>query len=450
MIYVILIAGFILRMVLINQSFWLDEAISALTALKPFPAQFTEIYNDFQPPLYYILLHFWMKIGFSQEWFLRFPSVIFGLLTVGVVYKFTKELLGEKEALIAAFMLSLSQFHVYYSQELRMYSLLCFLTLLSTWLFYRSKWILYTLVNIVGMYTSYMYFLILVPHLIWYIYKYWGKRKLSLEIAISYLAAGISYLPWWPNFIRQLGFGRNLMVEIPSWKNLSSPPFWKIIPLVFEKFTLGRIDFDNRIFYIMVFLGLALLYGYVFSSIRKKTDERFLFLLNWFISPLVVAILGSFFIPISGIWRLIFLMPPFFILVSYSLSQHKRGTYLLIILSLVSVAGNVMYWLTPGYQREKWKDAVGFLEKSDFPAVFTVENGFAPYLWYKSGDKIICGPNTLDKCLYGKGLYYISYLSDLFDRDGLLEKKIRDNGYKNLSVTDFPGVGFIYYYENSH
>lgn len=449
-ISIILLLGTVLRIIGLNQSFWLDEAISAITAQKPFPFQWSSLSGDFQPPLYYLLLHFWMQIPFSSEWFLRIPSVIFGLFTIYIVYRFIQELFNKKTAVISSLLLTLSQYHVYYSQELRMYSLLCLLATLSMWLFYKKKWVFLALISILGIYTSYMYIFILVPQFSWLIYRYKRKREVWIKWISVCLITLAFFLLWLPVFIKQLETGRALTVAFPLWSSLSSLPFWRLVPQLFIKFTLGRITFDNRLFYGVLSAILLIFYGWILWGLRKKIDDKILFVSNWLLTPLAAVILVSFFIPVAGVWRLLFLLPPFLILVSSAISAFKHKGFVLSLVIIISIMSNILYYLMPSLQRENWRAMTGFVEKDDSPLVFTVENGFAPYQWYKSKDRTVCGSGTLDKCLISDRIYYVGYLRDLFDKNKTVENKIKERGYRIAKITDFPGVGFVYSYENSH
>jgi len=78
MIYIIIAISLVLRLVNLNQSLWLDEAVQAITAKGPFLGIFEELRGDFHPPLYHILLWGWVRIFGASEVSLRMPSVIFG------------------------------------------------------------------------------------------------------------------------------------------------------------------------------------------------------------------------------------------------------------------------------------------------------------------------------------------------------------------------------------
>ena len=98
MIWLILIIGFILRSIGLNQSLWLDEAAQALESIRPLNQQF-DIVGDFQPPLFHLLLHFWLYLG-KNEIFLRLLPVLIGVLTIFVIYKLAYILGNKNIALI--------------------------------------------------------------------------------------------------------------------------------------------------------------------------------------------------------------------------------------------------------------------------------------------------------------------------------------------------------------
>src|SRR3989344_8830738 len=130
MILFIIILAFFLRIINLNQSLWLDEGAHVIMSQKSLYFIIFERMGDFHPPLSYIFYHFWLMLGQSEIW-LRLLSVIFGLATVFIVYKLTKKLFDEKTALLSAFFLAIAPFHIYYSQEIRMYAMATFFAAIS-------------------------------------------------------------------------------------------------------------------------------------------------------------------------------------------------------------------------------------------------------------------------------------------------------------------------------
>src|SRR5690606_19172411 len=98
MIYFILLLGFIFRLILINQSFWLDEGASLVISNRPLTDIFSYLSTDFHPPLHYLITHLTLELGFRSEFLLRLPNVIFGVLTIYFLYLLL-EILNHKATL---------------------------------------------------------------------------------------------------------------------------------------------------------------------------------------------------------------------------------------------------------------------------------------------------------------------------------------------------------------
>jgi uncharacterized membrane protein len=65
----------------------------------------------------------------SEEWVLRLPSALVGLLSIYLLYRLGSALFDRLTGLAAALLLAVSPFHVWYSQEARMYALVGLLCL---------------------------------------------------------------------------------------------------------------------------------------------------------------------------------------------------------------------------------------------------------------------------------------------------------------------------------
>lgn len=71
---------------------------------------------------YFLIMRFWMLFETNEFW-LRLPSVVFGILSVFLVYRLGIKLFDKKVGLIAALLLALSPLAIFHSQEVRMYML---------------------------------------------------------------------------------------------------------------------------------------------------------------------------------------------------------------------------------------------------------------------------------------------------------------------------------------
>src|SRR4030042_3125695 len=138
LLLIVIVLGFILRLVVLNQSFWLDEAIGVIAAktlsFKEIAINFVKADNH--PPLYYLFLKLWGdNLGYSEV-SVRLLSVLFSTLTLIVIYKICQIFNKNKnQSLLTILFLATSPFYIYYSQEARMYSLATLGASLSFWFF---------------------------------------------------------------------------------------------------------------------------------------------------------------------------------------------------------------------------------------------------------------------------------------------------------------------------
>lgn len=184
MVALILLVGFGLRLAgLGNQGMWVDEGhtlddvtwrtlpyLASLVGWGPTPTTLPG-WADVHPPLYFLTLMPWVAVAGTSEVALRFPSVIWSVLTVAVLYRLVFELLGRRAAVLAALVATVSAFSVAYAQEARMYALLGFETTCAT--YFTARWLLkgdrrirvgvgYVLAAATAVYTHYFAGLVLV------------------------------------------------------------------------------------------------------------------------------------------------------------------------------------------------------------------------------------------------------------------------------------------------
>jgi hypothetical protein len=110
---------------------WIDEAFTVNTARLSVTALLAAARTDVHPPLYALLMHFWVAAFGASEFSIRLPSAIFGSLAVLWIVRLGRRWLGRDAGLAAGLLAALSVFAIHYSQEARNYALMALLTLLS-------------------------------------------------------------------------------------------------------------------------------------------------------------------------------------------------------------------------------------------------------------------------------------------------------------------------------
>ncbi|KPL89201.1 glycosyltransferase family 39 protein [Ardenticatena maritima] len=113
------------------QPLWWDEGYSIFFATEPIGRLVELTSLDIHPPLYYVLLKIWfglVGVGALQA---RLLSVVLGVLAVPLMWRVARRLFGWDDAVLATALLATAPFHIYYSQEVRMYALFLLLTILA-------------------------------------------------------------------------------------------------------------------------------------------------------------------------------------------------------------------------------------------------------------------------------------------------------------------------------
>lgn len=113
---------------LTHQSLWYDEGISLVISdgqswLDPFRVMWGRSGGDKYQPLYYTFLFAWRGFFGSSEYLLRTFSVLPGIGALVLVFLTAKRVYGKEHACWSALLMAVSAFCIYFSQEIRPFSL---------------------------------------------------------------------------------------------------------------------------------------------------------------------------------------------------------------------------------------------------------------------------------------------------------------------------------------
>lgn len=458
MIWPILALGFLLRIIALNQSFWLDETAQAVLSRTP-------IFNvnyaaDFQPPLFYVFSHFWMQCGAlfglgQTEWFLRLPSVFFGLATVYFTYVLGKKLFSEKTGLLAAFFLTIAPFHVYYSQEFRMYSLLTLLCLLCWNEIVNRRWMMLSFFVALSVFTHYFAFINIVSMgiFLWLTHQ---KRGLG------YLLAGLlPFALWIPTLSAQLKTADHLVSLWPKWSEVSNAGFLKFIPLLAAKMTVGMIRPTNRDVYAIAVGLFSLISGSMTMLFlremlsKKKQGTNFYALVHYGLISILIAWLGGLWLPAATPTRIQFVLPALYLIIAasciHALAHKKLRTLTYIVIGVfcaVQLFFTADYLYSEKHHREDWRGAIAYSDSyilSHQPEttmiVTAFDNKWAPMDWYSIYPEKYMGGTQYAEPLDDHVILY-TYLFEIFDAQKNVEKKLLEQ-YSLTEEKDFRGVGIL-------
>nr|WP_064679509.1 glycosyltransferase family 39 protein [Pseudomonas silesiensis] len=193
---------------------WYDEAFSLLLARET-PWEIWPITaRDVHPPLYYVLLHYWMLLVGDDVLSARSLSVLADVGTLLLSIKLMSLVATRRATWIAALLLALLPISIRYSQEVRMYTMVSFWLMGATvalvcWVKAPDKKrfaTLYVLLMTAAFYTHYFAALCVLVHwLFWFRVRHVRAAVLPVRAwVLANSAIVVLFLPWMSHFIRQL------------------------------------------------------------------------------------------------------------------------------------------------------------------------------------------------------------------------------------------------------
>lgn len=469
MILLILLLAIILRLINLDQSLWLDEAINVVYAKSNDFWWFVTKYpiGDFHPPGYFALIWVWGNIFNFSEIIIRLPSVFFGVLTVLLTYLIGLKLYSKSIGLTGALLLSLAPLHIYYSQEARMYSYAAFAVTLSY--LFLLKFLKGEKFSLLGyafsvslvLYSDYLAYFVFPSQLL-FVFIY--HRKLLKKYLSSIFLGFLPFLLWLPILPKQLKSGIETAHLVSGWREVVGGVGLKEGALLPIKILLGRITFENKLVYASVLALISIPYALVLRKILTALEQT-KYLLFWLLIPTTLAFVVSMFLPIFSYFRMIFILPAFYLLMAFGLEKYKPKFKITLLILIVTseIFATSLYMLNTDFQREDWKGAVQFINRnSDSDTLVLNKNNelLAPFRYYKNSSvqsipafkKIPVSTssdlNDLEKKLesYSK-IFVFNYLVDITDPNRILDKEIEELGFRRVREYDFRGVGFIYEFE---
>jgi uncharacterized membrane protein len=170
--------------------------------------------SDTSPPLYYLLLWLWTRIGGTCDAALRSFSVFWALACFPLLWSLAKESGGRPATWPVLLLFTVSPLSIYYSTEGRMYSLLWFLAAGLAWLTLKlnqrgprpmllTVWIL---VGAAGMLTHYFYVFIVLVCSVWLLI-YPGKLS-RVWLLVAGIGIAVLIGPWYLQIAESLSFWR--------------------------------------------------------------------------------------------------------------------------------------------------------------------------------------------------------------------------------------------------
>jgi mannosyltransferase len=194
--------GFLLRLLASQESLYADELFTYSIVTQPTLAEVLDQIEvtENTPPGFYLLGWLAAKIH-EPTLFARLPSMVFGAAAVPAVYLLTRSIGGRRAGLLAAALIAVAPFAVFFGSEARAYAMLTCLLPLSTLALLRAVesdrgvrwWVLYWLAATAALYSHYIAVFTLALQACWAL---WLARARWQSIVVANAAVGLAFLPW--------------------------------------------------------------------------------------------------------------------------------------------------------------------------------------------------------------------------------------------------------------
>ena len=270
------------------QSLWRDEAFSYFLAKKNVLEIIFLSAKDYSPPLYYLFLHFWIKIFGSSEIALRSLSLVFYWATIYVIFLFITEIFKIKEKLFLILFLMVFIFNplfLYYAFEARNYTLFAFLSLWSSYAFLKENKRQYLVASFMGLFTHYFMIFIFLSQILTYLLFKKKFKKIQLKL---FCYQGV-FLILWILFV----FTQNeRLISDKFW--IKKPDFFiirNLTGILFTGFEGGIGFFYSKINYLSIFITFLIIYGLLLKKNNQKPVFFYLFT-NGFLMPFFVILIS--------------------------------------------------------------------------------------------------------------------------------------------------------------
>ncbi len=393
-----------------SESYWGDEIIMLDVA----GSDVQRMCDDFvkgRPPVYVLLAHLWIKLFGTAEDATRSLSVVIGVAAIIACYHVGCVLFGVRVGLLSAFLLSISEFQIYYAQEFRYYALFVLLTLYAFLFFIMSLrdqrrrfCCAYVITTALLFYThTYGVFVIAAQGIYMLIrWRHHKRRRVQWLLNQSLILALIT-----PGLILAVYITITKTVEVMEW--IPDPQWWTpirtVLVFVFPRFTRPDTTFIFTVLaagisYFVVGLlavhwrrrmiggGIAMIAAPDEEPSPETFPDRYLLVALWLLCPIVFPyILSKVFGPIYIDRYTISAAPAVYFLLSRVIEKcHRNIPAFLSITALVVliVPGLCDYYRKP--VKHQWREIASYIEQHARPGDVVVTFHENQKWWKKAFD----------------------------------------------------------------
>jgi mannosyltransferase len=355
-----------------SQSYWFDESYTVDLVGRSLGGMLSAIpHTESTPPLYYLFAWLWAKVFGTGEAALRSLSALIGAAAVPFAWGAAREFFRSPRAgWMAAALVAVNPYFVWYSQEARSYSLLVLMTAVSLLFLARRRVGLWAVAAVLALLTHYFAGFVVVAEAVWLLYT---KRTRAAAVATGIVGlAGAALMPLALHqrasqstaFIAQLGLGRRVE-DLP------------------KKLVTGELGTFTPLIGPLAGIVAAAAIAYALFRARRTTLG-----LLWLVAfgagvPLLFALAGADYLLPRNV---IAVYVPLALAVAGGLAAARRaGLAGAAVICAVALVVNVQVTRDDRLQRTDWRDAAAALGPGPEAIVVTPAWDEKPLRLYAGG-----------------------------------------------------------------
>jgi hypothetical protein len=383
------VLALVLRLVLARDSLLGDELILYGIVHDRSLGGVLQVVHDTEktPPLGFVLAWACAHIGDPTLW-IRLPSLLAGTALVPVTYLLGRDSVGRTAGIVAAVLVTLQPYSMFYGTEARAYALVAFLACASTVCLLRALdtrrpawWAAYAVAVSATAYTHYVAIFVLAVQAGW---AFWVHRDRLRELVVVHGLILLAYLPWLPSYIVQQRHSADEAHRIAAL----APPSVAYFARVMAQVMVGQPFVSLRAVPGLVpglLVGLTLAAALVAAAVRAGYGARpsargALVILLALATPLGIAALSlrpdvSFILPRNMIASL----PAVAVLAGWLLvSLPRRAAIAAVAIVVVSLATGAVRALDHENRRSQYRTAAHLIDARARPGDPVIQHSFLP------------------------------------------------------------------------
>lgn len=311
-----------------------DEPFTIYYSQVDFGTLFAMLKTENNPPFFFLLLHFWIKLFGITAISVRFLPLLFSTVTVLFIYKTGLKFFNLRVAIVTSLLFTFSSYQIFFAHEARVYSLFALLTSISMYSFLsllndkanRKYSILLVLCNTLLIYSHFFGFFVLLIQLLSVLtIKDVRKTILKKYLIISGITVML-YLPYLKLLTTRLAASaKGTWISAPHFEDLYNN-LWK--------FSNAPV---NTVIYFLLLLAAIIL-----AAIQKNkssgiptTNSKVIMI--WFIVPYLLIFGLSFITPMFLDRYLIFISLGYYFSIALAINYLGRWKWMFYMLSTITV-----------------------------------------------------------------------------------------------------------------